>query len=419
MRRYSKILTSMLLTACMSAAAWADTTVKILHIQNNPEHLQLWQQIGAEFEQQNPGVEIDWKYLENEAFKATLPTMLQSDERPDLFYSWSGGVFYDQARAGFLREITEFMRGDWEASLSSAGVEAFTYDDQVYGAPMKVSLELLWYNKTLLEQAGVNPAELATWSGFLNAVKQCKAAGITPIAVGGGEKWPLHFYWSMLALRIGGKEAFDAAYNRTSEGFDSPAFVQAGEKLQELVELEPFQPGFLGASYSDASGYFGDGRACLHFMGDFDYNVQRNSSKSGEGLSDEQLDYIAFPAVEGGQGNDAVLGVVEGWLVAKGASDEAVHFLRFFLSHENQTKMAAAGMHIPLTQGASEAIENPFFRKVAEDVNQAPYLQIVYDQLLGANVGRVVNDISVALAAGDVSPQEAAEQVQMEWEFEQ
>jgi raffinose/stachyose/melibiose transport system substrate-binding protein len=126
--------------------------------------------------------------------------------------------------AGVLKDITKAMEGEWAASLSPAGVKAFTYDGKVYGAPMKTSLEILWYNKELLKKAGVDPASLATWNGFLEAVKKCKAAGITPLATGGGDKWPLHFYWTMLALRIGGKEAFEAAFNRTGEGFDSPTF---------------------------------------------------------------------------------------------------------------------------------------------------------------------------------------------------
>ena len=194
-------------------------------------------------------------------------------------------MFYDQARAGVLKDITKFMEGEWAATLSPAGVKAFTYDGKVYGAPMKTSLEILWYNKALLKKAGVDPASLATWSGFLDAVKKCKAAGITPLATGGGDKWPLHFYWTMLALRIGGKEAFEAAYNRTGEGFDSPTFVKAGEMFKELIDLQPFQPGFLGAKYPDAAGYFGDGKAAMFFMGDFLYARAENKQPKRQGRS--------------------------------------------------------------------------------------------------------------------------------------
>jgi raffinose/stachyose/melibiose transport system substrate-binding protein len=419
MRKYLTILSGILLAAATGIAIGADTTVKILHLQDNPAFLELWKQIGTEFEKKNPGVKIDWQFLENEAFKAKLPTTLQSKERPDLFYSWAGGVFYDQARAGVLKDITKSMEGEWAATLSPAGVKAFTYDGKVYGAPMKTSLEILWFNKELLKKAGVDPASLSTWNGFLDAVKKCKAAGITPIATGGGDKWPLHFYWTMLALRLGGKEAFEAAYNREDQGFDSPTFVKAGEMFKELLDLEPFQPGFLGAKYPDAAGYFGDGKAAMFFMGDFLYSGQKTNSQSGKGVPDDQLDFVAFPAVEGGKGNEDVLGAVEGWLVAKGAPDQAVEFLRFFLNKENQTKMAAAGIHIPLTLGAEAALENPFYRRVAEAFNKSPYLQIVYDQFLGANVGRVVNDVSADLAAGAISPEEAAKTVEEAWESEQ
>ena len=54
-----------------------------------------------------------------------------------------------------------------------------------------------------------------------------KDAGITPITVGEGDKWPGHFYWVYLAIRIGGKAAFDAAYTREGS-FADPPFVQAG-----------------------------------------------------------------------------------------------------------------------------------------------------------------------------------------------
>ena len=59
------------------------------------------------------GNTVELQYLENEAFKAKLPTMLQSNDRPDIFYSWGGGVMYDQARAGFLRDISSAVPDDY------------------------------------------------------------------------------------------------------------------------------------------------------------------------------------------------------------------------------------------------------------------------------------------------------------------
>ena len=38
---------------------------------------------------------------------------------------------------------------------------------------------------------------IKTWDDLLAAVKKLKAAGITPLVVGGADKWPLHFYWTL------------------------------------------------------------------------------------------------------------------------------------------------------------------------------------------------------------------------------
>jgi hypothetical protein len=138
----------------------------------------------------------------------------------------------------------------------------------------------------------------------------------------------------------------------------------------------------------------------MFFMGDFLSRQKQQSKRQGF----PTISLTSFlPAVEGGKGNDDVLGAVEGWLVAKGAPDQAVTFLRFFLNKENQTKMAAAGVHIPLTLGAETALPNPYFRRVAEAFNKSPYLQIVYDQLLAQTWAVSVNDISADLAAGAIT----------------
>ena len=47
-----------------------------------------------EFEEKT-GHTVVLQYLENESLKAKLPTMLQSNDKPDIFYSWGGGVMYD------------------------------------------------------------------------------------------------------------------------------------------------------------------------------------------------------------------------------------------------------------------------------------------------------------------------------------
>jgi hypothetical protein len=44
-------------------------------------------------------------------------------------------------------------------------------------------------------------------------------------------------------------------------------------------------------------------------------------------------------------------------------------------------------------------------------------LQVVYDQKLGRGGGMMVNELSAALAAGSITPKEAAQGLQEEWQL--
>ena len=62
--------------------ALADATIKWLHVEAVPETIAVWEEVADAYEAANPGVTIEMQFIENEAFKAKLPTLLQSSEAP-------------------------------------------------------------------------------------------------------------------------------------------------------------------------------------------------------------------------------------------------------------------------------------------------------------------------------------------------
>ena len=403
---------SIAIIALVSLPATAEVTVDWLHIEAVEENVKIMEQAAREYEELNPDVSINMQFLENEAYKAKLTTLLQSSAAPDIFYSWGGGVLTTQEEAGVLRGIDDIVSDETRKNIGRAGNEAFTRDGQLVGMAQQVSQVGFWANKELLDQAGVAPDELATWDGLLGAVTKLKDSGITPISVGAQDKWPAHFYWSYLVVRLAGQKQFDAARLGEGDGFAGPAFVEAGELFLQLVNLEPFQPGYLASDYTTAAGYFGDGKAALHLMGDWDYNVARSNSESGEGLPDDNMLFLNFPVLDGGAGDPSdTLGGINGWIFHKDAPDEAVEFIQWYERPEIQKRFAAAATYIPIVEGSAEALSNPFQKKVSENLFNANWHAIFFDQELGADVGGVVNDISVELADNGISAEEAAELV--------
>lgn len=399
-------------------AAHAQVTVTMMHVEQNPTIQAYWQDIARRYEAANPGVKLDVQFLENESYKRKMPTLLQSSDRPHIIYSWGGGVMREQIKAGAIQDLTAAMDPQWKSRFSAAAVQAYTVDGKMWGVPMHTSQVGFFYNRELLAKAGVDGEAIKTWDDLLGAVRKLKAANIVPITAGGADKWPLHFYWTHLAIRIGGRPAIEEAMSGKGKGFAGDTFVRAGELFKQLVDLQPFQPGFLGATYPQSSGQFGDGKAAMVLQGNFVLNSMRANAADKKGLSDEQLGWFAFPTVPGGKGEPTdTLGGLNGWLITKGAPKEAIDYMRFFSTPENQRIAAERGFYIPIVQGTSDAIKSPFLRRVAENVGKSTYHQIFYDQALGPSVGAVVNDISAELAAGRKTPTQAAQAVNEAWQL--
>ena len=397
----------------LTAPAFADTTVKILHVDNNPAAIALFDKIAKDYEAEHKDVKVQFQYLENEAFKAKLPTMLQSDDsRPSLFYSWGGGVMVAQYQAGFLKNITSDV-ADVESHLQPTAVDAFKVDGKVVGVPWDTGEVTFFYNKQLFNKAGVKAEDIKTWDDFLAAVKKIKAAGIVPLDVGAGEKWPMHFYYAYLVMRIGGEHALADAKAGKDGGFKGPTWVKAGEMLRDLAKLEPFQPGYLSTSHADSAKIFGDGKAAMDLMGEWLLGMQGPSSTSGKGLSESDIGLLSFPIVQSGKGKATdTLGGVHAWLVTKTASPEAVDFLKFFNQEKYAKDAAETGAYIPVYKDTAQYIKDPLVKQIAEDVAKSTWHQNFFDQDLGPSVGRVINDVSVSVAAGEMTPQAGAAAIQ-------
>ena len=410
----SRLLPSCLALAALSCAASAETVVKILHIEKVPQIVEIWKEAGQAYEKSHPGVKIQFDFLENEAFKAKLPTLLQSKDRPSVFHSWGGGRMLEQVNSGICQDITKAIsEGGFKDTLYPAGVQNFTVNGKSYGLPRDLGPIVFWYNKDLTTKAGVDPTAIKTWEDLVAAVKKFKAAGVTPIAVGGADKWPLHFYPTFLMMRILGKEGMDAAYNGQNGGFAGPDVLKAWKMYKDLCDLDPFQKGFQAAKYPDAAGYFHDGKAAFHLMGTWDLKEGRMQAADQKGLPDEKLGWIFFPEVAGGKGkaND-IFASVNGWLVSKDAPKETVDFMKYLLGKEVETKIASKCLQIPMTKGMADVIQDQFFKSIGKEAEKSNWIGIAMDQLLGADAGSVFNDQTAELAAGRVTPESATKTIE-------
>ena len=135
-----------------------------------------------EFMAEHPNVTIDITVLENDTFKPKLTTEIQGGNVPDLFQSWGGGGMAEQVDAGVLKDITGDV-ADWADTMNAGAMGMYQIDGKQYGIPFDLGMVGIGYNKDQFAQAGHRSA--GDLDEFLAAIDKLKAAGITPMSVGG------------------------------------------------------------------------------------------------------------------------------------------------------------------------------------------------------------------------------------------
>ena len=387
-------------------------TITFWHLDTTDEQQAAWRQIADNFEAKHPGVKIEITCLENEAFKQKVATVVQSGNPPDIFRSWGGGVMVEQADAGMLREINDYVKTGNISQIGKGAMGVYAFNGKQYGAPYSLGTVGLWYNKYVFADCGLTPDDFSTWSKFLKSCDVLKAHGYAPVALGEKETWTGFYWWTYLAQRLGGEPDFLAAYNGTG-AFNKGSYLKAMEMLKEFVDTKPFQDGFMATTQAEQEALVADRVCAMTLMGQWAPSTGKDNATKGY---NDEWGVMSFPAVEGGAGLlSDTQGGGDGYIIGKNAPDEAIEFLKSFYEPENYKIICTKLNACPVVPGYEDYID-PVMKEVVAAVKAAGYYQLYYDQFLPAAVGEDIKAACEGIYAGTKTPKEAVDMIQASWE---
>jgi len=383
-----------------ASAAAQPVTVNWWHITTGEPGKSDFQAIADAYTKDHPNVTIKITVLENEAFKTKLATQIQAGQVPDLFQSWGGGIMASQADAGALKDITSDI-ASWKDTINAGALSIYAYNGKQYGVPWDMGMIGFWYNKDAFTKAGISGPP-ATWDDYLADVKKLKASGIAPLAIAGKDEWPSMHLWTYLVLRTGGGD--NLAQMIKSGNWSTDACTKAGQAVQALNALDPYQPGYKSATYNDEAASVGNGKAAMELMGQWAPSVENDQSATKKGLGDK-LGWFPFPTVAGGAGapTDGV-GGGNGIAVGKDAPPEAIDFLKFFLSADNANKLNTDNVGLSPVAGTTSSVKDPNLQAVLAGRDKATFMQLYLDQATSPAMGQSINDATIALFLGSSDP---------------
>lgn len=144
-----------------------------------------------EFEAQNPDIKIKLEFIPEGDYSQKLIPSLATDTAPDVFQIQSGMV-PKLAAAGAIQPLDEaVMPAEMiEKEFVPATVNGLKYEDKYYGMPTDVQTIVLFWNKALVSEAGLDAENgPQTWEEFFEwARKLTKRDGDTLVQSGWGGK---------------------------------------------------------------------------------------------------------------------------------------------------------------------------------------------------------------------------------------
>ena len=249
------------------------------------------------------------------------------------------------SEAGRLLPLDDADQQDLSQGLLQGAVDGATWKDELVVAPLWANTQLLWYRKSVVEEAGLDMSQPVTWDQIIDAAEQ------TGTTVGvQANKYEGYIVWINALMQGAG----GAIVEEPEKGKDMDVTIDsdAGDKTAAIVQKlaqSPAAQADLSVSNEGTSqgGFFGESGG---FLVNWTYIFK--ATEADEALA-EDLGFTTFPAtVEGEPAKPPIGGINIGIGAYTKHPEFASEAMKCITSAENQVTFAAQTGQMPASEQA-------------------------------------------------------------------
>jgi len=349
------VVLTLVLTACGGAAqqkpteaAGAGEPVKIsMMMWGSPEELEIWKTLAADFTAKNPNIQVEVGVSDWDSFQEKLKVLHAGGNPPDIFAvdapllpDWVGRDAILNLQP-YIDATPDFLKDFYPQTLT-----AYKFPDGMYGLPRDFQTIMMYYNKDMFDAAGVAyPTKDWTMDDFRaiakKLTKDVNGDGTVEQWGFGADLWDMELFWSTAVWAFGG-EIINPEHTKTLIGDANSR--KAFEFIDSVVKDGSMPTPDQAAQY----GYdlFQSGNVAMWPIGHWALNDYRSVSF--------KFDVAPMPKGPAGQATSVNSA---GFVVSKKSKnpDAAWEFLKFALSTDGQSRLAALGLAIPALKPVAES----------------------------------------------------------------
>ena len=262
-RRWAGKAAAVAVGISLAGSVFAATEVRVIVSHYSDQTAPIFEEMAKEFEAANPDIDIIIEDVAWGALQQRLTTDIAGGTAPDI------SIIGTRWLVDFVEnDIVEPLDGYMDDAFKGRFIETFmgpsTIDGKVYGLPVAASARAMYYNKTLLEQAGV-AAPPATWDELVAAAEKVSALGddIHGFGLQGGGDTETDAYWYYALWSHGG----DILDGEGMSGIASDAAIAAATRYKALIDAGLTQPGVTNYNRQDVESMLKQGKVGMILSG--------------------------------------------------------------------------------------------------------------------------------------------------------
>lgn len=274
-------------------------------------------------------------------------TRMSSKDKPDIFLLDSPADVAQYVKDDLLLDLTEYAeKSAWNDKLFNWAYNLSKTNDKVYTLPYGYEGLVIWYNKDIMTELGLDAAEIDTRDEFENALQLAKDRGYTPIMLGSQDwPWAQEWYLSIMMSYTGRDLVKDVLQGNNGAEWMDERFAQTINTYKSWHDN-----GYLadGKSYvltsDDAINAFTNDKALFKLEGTWaPYWIVP--------LEDDvkaKIGVMLHPAINDTEAPHVPIAVGGMWCVSKDtkAPDLAAYLLDKLLSQDIQSDFLEAGLDV-------------------------------------------------------------------------
>ena len=318
-----------------------------------------WKTFETDFEKDNSGIDINVEVISWNDISTTVNTRVANNQAPDIL---NIDVFADYQADDLLLPAQDYVSEETYGKMYEAFLEQSNVDGTIWAIPDLASARAMYYNKDILEGAGVT-APPTTWDELTEACKKIK------------EKYPDVYPWGIDMTTDEGQAAF--AYYIWNNGGDftdadgnwtlnSPENVAAIEYAIQLIKDGYTNSDPANETRYDLQDMFGTGKVAMM--------IAPNSLPTYVKDGGNEVNYGMAP-IPNNNGTSVSAGVMDRFMCFDNEySDEELEAIKTFFDYFYEDERYSAWVEmegfLPATKTGGETL-------AAKDETMAEWIDIV------------------------------------------